>query len=76
MVARLRRRHRVIACKDDIQWILQQRKSGGAERPWRGAGYFRSRDALIRRCAGLCSRADALAKASLAALPENFRGSK
>lgn len=26
---------RMIFCKDNNQWILQRRKKGGAERPWR-----------------------------------------
>ena len=69
-------RHRVIVCKDDIQWILQQRKKGGAERPWRGVGYFRTRDALIRLCASLCSRVDPGTMATLAARPEFFGGAK
>ena len=48
--------HRVITCRDDLQWILQRRKKGGAERPWRGVGYFRTRNALIRVSATLCGR--------------------
>jgi hypothetical protein len=69
LVAQLCDRHRVVTCKDDLQWILQRRKKGGAERPWRGVGYFRTREALIRVCASLCSRIDPSALAILAALP-------
>ena len=65
---------RVVTCKDQIQWILQRRKKGGAERPWRGVGYFRTKDALIKACASLCGRVDPAAMAALAALPQNFGG--
>jgi hypothetical protein len=61
--------HRVIVCRDRIQWIVQRRKNGGAERPWRGVGYFRTRDALIRACATLCGQIDPVALAILADLP-------
>jgi hypothetical protein len=66
--------HRVIVCKDRIQWILQRRKNGGAERPWRGIGYFCTRDALIRVSATLCGRIDPAAMAILAALPSHIGG--
>ena len=65
---------RVIECKDQIQWIVQRRKNGGAERPWRSVGYFRTRDALIRACATLCERVDPNAMAILLALPSHFGG--
>jgi len=74
LIAQLCPRHRVIVCKDRIQWILQRRKKGGAERSWRGAGYFRTRDALIRVSASLCGRIDPAAMAILAALPSHFGG--
>ena len=74
IVAQLCSRHRVIDCKDSIQWILQSRKKGGAERPWRGVGYFRTRDALIRASASLCGRVDPAAMAVLADLPSHFGG--
>jgi hypothetical protein len=75
VIARLCRQHRVVVCKDSIQWILQRRKKGGAERPWRSAGYFRTCDALIRVSASLCGRVDPAAMAILAALPSHFGGS-
>ena len=65
---------RVIVCKDNIQWILQRRKKGGAERPWRAVGYFRTREALIRLCAASCGRIDPATLAALAALPETIGG--
>ncbi|NND16970.1 MAG: hypothetical protein HKN98_00175 [Silicimonas sp.] len=74
VISQLCARHRVITCKDDLQWILQHRKNGGAERPWRGVGYFRTRNALIRVCATFCGRIDPAAIAVLAALPSHFGG--
>ena len=68
-------RHRVIERNDHTQIILQRRKKGGAERPWRGAGYFRTREALIRTCANLCERIDPTAMAILLALPSHIGGS-
>jgi hypothetical protein len=64
----------VIVCKDAIQWALQQRKKGGAERPWRSVGYFRTRSALLRVSATLCSRIDPAALAILLALPDQIGG--
>jgi len=75
VVAHLCAHHRVITCRDDIQWVFQRRKKGDAERPWRGVGYFRTREALIRACASLCGRIDPCALAILAALPEHIGGS-
>ncbi len=40
--------HRAIICRDGIQYILQERKKGDAERPWRSVGYCTTRKALIR----------------------------
>ncbi|WP_170474678.1 hypothetical protein [Ruegeria arenilitoris] len=73
VIIRLCPHHRVIICRDDLQWIVQRRKKGGAERPWRAVGYFLTRDALVRCCANLCSRVDPHAMAALLALPEHFR---
>jgi hypothetical protein len=74
IIAHLCPRHRIIVCKDAVQWILQQRKKGGAERPWRGVGYFLDREALIRASATLCGRIDPCSMAILAALPQHFGG--
>lgn len=63
---------RVVECKDRCQWIIQRRKKGGAERPWRGKGYFRTRAALLRACASFCGRIDPAALALLLTLPEHF----
>lgn len=65
---------RVIVCKDDLQWIVQRRKNGGADRPWRAVGYCRTRKAVTRLCATSCGRIDPTAAAVLTALPENFGG--
>jgi len=73
-VAQLCPQHRVIVCKDAIQWILQRRKNGGAERPWRAVGYYRTRDALIRVCATSCGRMDPAAMAVLLTLPDIIGG--
>ena len=74
VIAQLCPRHRVVVCKDAIQWILQKRKKGGAERSWRGVGYFRTREALVRVSASLCGRIDPAAMAVLVALPAQFGG--
>ena len=74
VIALLCPRHRVIECKEHVQWIVQRRKNGGAERPWRAVGYFRTRDALIQACATLCGRIDPAAMAILVALPSHFGG--
>lgn len=68
--------HRVIVCRDGIQWIAQRRKKGGAERPWRSLGYFRSREALIGFCATLFGRLDPTAWAALAVPPEMIGGER
>ncbi len=73
IVARLSAKHRVIICKDRIQWILQRRdgeRHGRAR--WAGVGYFLTRKALLRASRALCTRIDPAALAALAALPENF----
>ena len=74
VIAQLCARHRVIVCKDAIQWVLQKRKKGGAERPWRSVGYFRTRSALLRVSATLCGRIDPAAVAILLALPDQIGG--
>lgn len=67
-------RHRVIVCRDDVQWIIQGRKKGGADRPWRALGYFRTRNALIRACATLCGRVDPSVFSILLTLPDVVGG--
>ena len=73
VIARLCARHRIIVCKDQMQWILQRRdgeRHGWAR--WAGVGYFLTREALIRSSRALCARIDPAALETLAALPEHF----
>ncbi len=73
IVARLSASHRVITCKDQIQWILQRRdgeRHGRAR--WAGVGYFLTREALLRVSRALRVRINPAALAALAALPEHF----
>jgi len=74
VLAQLGNRHRVIVCRDAIQWIVQHRKCGGADRPWRALGYFRTRYALIQACATLCGRIDPCAQSILLTLPDVIGG--
>ena len=75
VVTRLCPRHRVIECKDALQWILQKRDAERSGQPrWAGVGYFRTRNALIRVSRATCSRIDPGAMAILAALPDMIGG--
>ncbi len=74
VIAQLCDRHRVIVCRGNWQWIPKRRKKGGAVRPWRAVGYFRTKVALVRACATLCGRIDPAAMAILLALPSHFGG--
>ena len=75
VAAQLCHQHRVITCSKKWQWVLQRRKKGSAERPWRAVGYYRTKAALIQACATLCGRIDPAAMAILLALPSHFGGS-
>ena len=46
VVAHLDDRHRVISCRDGIQWIVQRRMNTGGS-GWRGLSFCRTREALI-----------------------------
>lgn len=48
VIAQLGPTHRVIVCKDNIQWIVQRRKDS-----WRSLHYLTSRDGVLRRVKGL-----------------------
>ncbi len=73
IVARLSASHRVIICKDQIQWILQRRDGERHGRTrWAGVGYFLTREALLRASRASCARIDPAALAALAALPEHI----
>ena len=56
--------HRVILCKNGIQWILQRQKKGAAVR-WKAVGYCTTRAALTR----LWTAQGCALCAELAALP-------
>ena len=77
VVARLNERWRVIVCRDAIQWILQSfdgLRNGRAE--WRGVGYFRARDALIRASGASAGEIEPSAFAILHALPAHIEGGR
>jgi hypothetical protein len=75
----LNARWRIIACRDDVQWIVQFRnRRHDAETvsnsDWRGRSYCRTRDGLIASCDRLLGgQIDPAARAALAALPKHFR---
>lgn len=73
VISDLSARYRIIICKDGLQWILQRRKTGGAERPWRGVGYFTTKEALLRVCATSCGRIAPTAHEALQSLPDRAR---
>jgi hypothetical protein len=70
VIARLNSRWRIIACRDGIQWILQQGKSSGHGTAWRGRSYCRTKIGLMRVCAHHVGDFDGDALAILEALPE------
>lgn len=61
VIAQLDERTRIIACKDDIQWIVQHRRGAS----WRGTGFFRTKAGLLGRC-GSFDR-------TLAMLPDRYQ---
>jgi hypothetical protein len=72
VVAVLNDRHRVIVCKEGIQWILQRREKSPAERPWRGLHYCQTRKALIRLSGAFSPAVDPIAMKTLVELPEHI----
>jgi len=73
VVARLDERHRIIVCRDNLQWILQRRDRRTGTRPWASLRYCQTREALIRDCRHFCKRIDPNALAVLEALPDHIR---
>jgi hypothetical protein len=65
VIARIGNRHRVVECRDRIQWIVQ-RLIGSR---WRGVSFHRDREALIER-----SGATGPALVALQALPPTHLG--
>ena len=75
VVAQLCDRHRVIICRDHLQWILQVRRGERHGQPrWEGLAYCRTREALIRLSHTVCCRIDPSAMAILMALPSHIGG--
>lgn len=74
VVAQLLPNVRVIVCAGNHQWVLQKRKKGGGQWPWKAVGYCRTRKALTRLSAALCGREQPSAEAmlTLESLPDNF----
>ena len=61
--------HRVILCRDGIQWIVQRHRKGAGAR-WQAVGYCTTRAALIRLWPG----SHAGVPPEITALPETTRG--
>jgi len=61
---------RVAACKDEIQWLLQQRDNTR----WHSRAYCRSREGLARCIREYAGPVDATVLAKIAALPDWFGG--
>ena len=75
VIVQLAPRWRVIVCEDYLQWIIQKRTAEPLHRgEWRGQSYVTSRNSLIRLCASLGLLSGDNARATLDALPEQFRG--
>ena len=75
IVVRPSQRHRVIVCKNGIQWILRvARGQRGGQPRCIGVSYFLTRDVLIKASHALCERVDPCAMAALVALPGRFGG--
>lgn len=73
VVAHLCAHHRVIICKDTIQWILQVKRGERDGQPrWEGLRYFHTRKALICVSHAICGRIAPCTLAILAALPNHF----
>jgi hypothetical protein len=69
-IAVLNNRWRVIACRNLIQWILQNRRGGPNH--WRGRYFCRTREVLVRCAREHAGPIGGDALASLLRLPERF----
>jgi|GEM_PF-796677 hypothetical protein len=66
--------HRVIVCKNGLQYIPQRRYADGLRgAAWRSLCYCAFKPSLVRACEGLESRSGPVSTAPLAALPEKAR---
>ena len=75
VIARLDDRHRVIVCKDQVQWIIQVRRGERRGQPrWTGVRYAQTREALIAAGHALCSPLPGDCLAKLSALPSRIGG--
>ena len=61
---------RVIACKNSIQWILQNRRGSS----WRSRFFFRTRSGLVAFAREYAGQIDGVALAILLRLPERIGG--
>jgi ribosomal protein L15E len=65
------RDHRVIVCRDAIQWVIQKkRKSRSPTAQWRGLSYCRTKKALIRLWTSLYPEIDPVRMSVLDRLPD------
>jgi hypothetical protein len=69
VIVHLNDRHRVILCRDGVQWILQRRISNLAD-GWRGRSFCRTKEALLRCIKENAGRVPSDALAILDALPD------
>ncbi len=59
VVTKLDDKHRLIICKDAIQWIIQvKRGQRCGQARWVGKSYLTTPDAAIKACHALCSELD------------------
>jgi hypothetical protein len=66
-------RWRVIACRDGIQWIVQQRRGHRDGEPrWQGRSFCVERAGLLQVIEDACGPLSALTRASVPALPARF----
>ena len=70
VIAQLDDRHRVILCKDGLQWIIQVRRGQRRRHGnWRGKSYITCPQALIRLSDALCGPLSSKTMDILRALP-------
>jgi len=69
VITQLDATHRVILCKDALQWIIQEKRGAGRRQGnWRGKSYITCPTSLIRLCDALCGPLSCKTVAALAAL--------
>lgn len=61
-IAQLNPQHRVVRCKDDIQWIIQRRNGRNKRgQKWKNVKYCVLPETLLRLCLTECGICDAAA---------------